>query len=609
MTLTPGQILKERYRIVELLGEGGFGAVYRAWDMNLNGPCAVKESFDVSPAAQSQFAREASILFNMRHPNLPRVFDSFSLPGQGRYLVMDYIQGEDLDHMIERTGMALTESQALPWIIQVCDALSYLHSQNPPVIHRDIKPANIRITPDGQAMLVDFGIAKMYNPELKTTVGARAVTPGFSPPEQYGQGATDAQSDVYALGATLYALLTGQMPPDSVDLLAGNAAPPAPARVQNPTISSGVSAAIEKAMQLSKTQRYRSAAEFKAALQSVLLAAPLTGVPASVTSAVVVQPAPDIAPPTPSALSQDRPASQPVARQDEAAVRPARGKLPWIIAGAAGMLVVCFLLFVAARFILRQFSGQSEQAKALEATQTALDITLSAPSPTSPPIPTVVPTRTSTPTPTRSPAKTLTSSSPLPFQADFSAAGTQLLIFCNDFGAKSGECTYKYEDGELVAKASGEHIFGFTLNLPELADVRLELDFRLLEYPSTGFDYTGVDIGARDHSVIKDGKTQWNYVALRFIPALRILKKWAYENGKPHPVDVSNVKSLKLDGSANHVVVFYKGSTVSVSLNGQDKTSLQDPGRVDQGKINITLVSEKGAAIQAAFDNLKVSLP
>ncbi|MEW5871355.1 MAG: protein kinase [Chloroflexota bacterium] len=107
MPLNPGEILHHRYRIAKLLGQGGFGAVYRAWDTTLNGPCAVKENFDTSPAAQAQFTREASLLFNLRHPNLPRVFDSFTVAGQGQYLVMDYIEGEDLAHMLQRAGAPL----------------------------------------------------------------------------------------------------------------------------------------------------------------------------------------------------------------------------------------------------------------------------------------------------------------------------------------------------------------------------------------------------------------------------------------------------------------------------------------------------------------------
>src|SRR5512136_664295 len=169
MPLIIGQVLNNRYRIVKLLGQGGFGAVYRAWDVNLNRPCAVKENLEISPEAQRQFTREATVLANLSHPNLPRVTDHFSLPGQGQYLVMDFVDGEDLASMLQRQG-SIPVDQALGWATQVADALAYLHQRQPPVVHRDIKPANIRLTPDGRAMLVDFGLVKIYNAQMRTTL-------------------------------------------------------------------------------------------------------------------------------------------------------------------------------------------------------------------------------------------------------------------------------------------------------------------------------------------------------------------------------------------------------------------------------------------------------
>ena len=326
MPLSPGQVLNNRYRIVKLLGQGGFGAVYRAWDTNLNGPCALKENFDASLAAQAQFQREASLLFNLRHPNLPRVFDSFSVPGQGQYLVMDYIEGEDLGQMLERTAAPLDEPKALGWISQVCDALSYLHSQTPAVIHRDLKPANIRITPHGQAMLVDFGIAKVYDPSLKTTMGARAVTPGYSPPEQYGLGSTNPQSDIYSLGATLYTLLTRQEPPASVDIVSGSAPPPALAHTINPLVSPGVSSAIEKAMQLNQAARFASAQEFKEALSGT-------------QSSLKIQ-----SPAIRVAAVQAAPAARPVLSPP---IRQPRLAIPWkwigVLAALAGVVIVVYV--------------------------------------------------------------------------------------------------------------------------------------------------------------------------------------------------------------------------------------------------------------------------
>jgi polar amino acid transport system substrate-binding protein len=180
---------------------------------------------------------------------------------------MDYVEGEDLQSKMQAHG-ALPLEEALEWVSQVADALIYLHGQNPPVIHRDIKPANIRITPQGRAYLVDFGLVKYYSPSLRTTMGARAVTPGYSPPEQYGQGRTDARTDIYALGATLYTLLSAEEPPESVLRVSGATLAP---------ISTGMGNArpdiwqvIQRAMALDPKDRFQTAAEFKAALSSGL---------------------------------------------------------------------------------------------------------------------------------------------------------------------------------------------------------------------------------------------------------------------------------------------------------------------------------------------------
>lgn len=263
MIYQTGEILNQRYRVVKLLGQGGFGALYRVWDMTLARPCALKQNLDASADMQRQFLREAKILANLNHPNLPRVTDYF-IDGTSQYLVMDFVDGQDLQEMLDDRNGSLPEDQVLPWIRQICDALTYMHSQKPPVIHRDIKPGNIKITSSGQAVLVDFGIAKVFDPKSKTTLGAQAVTPGFSPYEQYGKGATDARSDIYALGATLYTLLTAQEPPESVQRVTRD--PLQPARQLNSQISIRVSAAIMRALQMDPTQRFQSAADFKAAL-------------------------------------------------------------------------------------------------------------------------------------------------------------------------------------------------------------------------------------------------------------------------------------------------------------------------------------------------------
>ena len=266
-TTSVGETLIERYQIESELGRGGFGAVYRALDLRLNKICAVKENLDVSQEAQRQFAREATVLANLSHPHLPRVTDHFFLPERGQYLVMDFVEGLDLSNLIE-SEQNISFEQAITWVSQVLDALDYMHNQFPPILHRDIKPANIRITPANQAMLVDFGLVKIYDPKLKTTVGARAITPGYAPPEQYGQGSTDVRTDIYALGATLYALLTRINPLESVQRMLGERMPSA--HQADPKVPEPISEVIMRAMALEPGQRYQSAADFKVALQDAL---------------------------------------------------------------------------------------------------------------------------------------------------------------------------------------------------------------------------------------------------------------------------------------------------------------------------------------------------
>jgi serine/threonine-protein kinase len=263
MSLSPGHLLNNRYTIERLLGQGGFGAVYKAHDANLDKPCAVKENLDTSQEAQRQFLREATVLANLSHPNLPRVTDHFIIPDQGQYLVMDFIEGEDLQHLVEKSG-PLEPGRAAALISQVMDALAYMHSRVPPVLHRDIKPANIKLTPEGKAVLVDFGLVKLYDSHTKTTMGARAITPGYSPTEQYGQGSTDARTDVYALGATLYMLVTGINPPESVQRVAGDTL--RPAHLVNPRVPPFMGMAIAHAMEMVPANRFQSMMEFKAAL-------------------------------------------------------------------------------------------------------------------------------------------------------------------------------------------------------------------------------------------------------------------------------------------------------------------------------------------------------
>src|SRR5512133_2689392 len=264
MTLEQGTLLNERYRIVDILGQGGMGSVYRALDENLGVEVAVKENLFTTDEYSRQFRLEAVILASLRHQHLPRVTDHFVMGNEGQYLVMDYIEGEDLRQRMERQNI-IPEEDAILIGAAVCDALSYLHTRKPPVLHRDIKPGNIKITSDGQVFLVDFGLAKLVQGSQATTTGARAMTPGYSPPEQYGTARTDPRSDIYSLGATLYAALTGVIPEDGLARVMDNVQL-TPIRKHNTKVSRRLSAAIEKAMEAYPDDRFQNAEEFRRAL-------------------------------------------------------------------------------------------------------------------------------------------------------------------------------------------------------------------------------------------------------------------------------------------------------------------------------------------------------
>ncbi len=264
MLLERGALLNNRYRIVEILGQGGMGSVYRAVDENLGVDVAVKDNLFTTDDYARQFRREAVILANLRHPNLPRVTDHFVIDGQGQYLVMDYIDGEDLRQRMDRLGL-LSEDDVITIGAAICEALTYLSTRNPAIVHRDIKPGNVKITPQGQIYLVDFGLAKILMSGQATTTGARAMTPGYSPPEQYGTARTDHRSDVFSLGATLYAALTGSIPEDALARAMGQA-DLTPIREHNPKVSRRLAAAIEKALEVQPDDRFQTAEEFKQAL-------------------------------------------------------------------------------------------------------------------------------------------------------------------------------------------------------------------------------------------------------------------------------------------------------------------------------------------------------
>jgi len=216
-SLTPGTIVRERYQINGILGEGASGTVYSVDDRAIAGArWAMKEiRNDLLPPDEradrlNLFARECSLLAKLNHTGLPKVIDSFST-GDRHYMVMEFIEGESLHTRLRDRGIPFEPHQVIPWVCQVLDILEYLHGQEPPVIFRDLKPSNIVITAGGKAKLIDFGIARLFQPGKPQDTQVMG-TPGFSAPEQYGTGQTDARSDVYSLGATMFSLLCSQDP-------------------------------------------------------------------------------------------------------------------------------------------------------------------------------------------------------------------------------------------------------------------------------------------------------------------------------------------------------------------------------------------------------------
>jgi serine/threonine-protein kinase len=279
LPLEAGEILRQRYKVLHLIGQGGMGSIYRAADLLLEGRlCAVKEVQGdplAAPAAQQQqreqFYREASILARLDHPNLPKVSDFFANAGKD-YLVMDFVPGRDLKEIMDEARLAgrfLPESEVLDWALQLADALDYLHRQEPPIVHRDIKPSNLKLTPSGLLKLVDFGLVKLLAADERTVTIVQGLgTAHYTPLEQYGgdTGHTDARADIYALGATLYHLLTNE-PPVEAKLRFLRPESLKPVRAWNASISASTERAVLWALALHPDNRPPDIAALRAALQ------------------------------------------------------------------------------------------------------------------------------------------------------------------------------------------------------------------------------------------------------------------------------------------------------------------------------------------------------
>jgi serine/threonine protein kinase len=275
LPLKSSEILRNRYKIKRIIGQGGMGSIYLAEDTRLSGRlCALKEvehdktlGKQLNKEAQEQFKQEATVLARLDHPNLPKVSDFFSI-GDRDYLVMDYVPGDDLRTLMlkaKHQGKFLKEAEVRKWANQLADALIYLHEQNPPILHRDIKPSNLKLTPSGLLKLVDFGLVKVLAPgEMTITIIQGQGTALYTPLEQYGgDGAhTDIRSDIYSFGATLYHLLTNTAPADARErfINPGSLVPP---RQINSAVSAQMERAILWAMNLHPDERPASMAQLR----------------------------------------------------------------------------------------------------------------------------------------------------------------------------------------------------------------------------------------------------------------------------------------------------------------------------------------------------------
>src|SRR5689334_10041153 len=343
--LTPETVLQGRYRIVRQLGQGGMGAVYESIDQRLDTTVALKETLFADERLRKQFEREARLLARLHHPALPRVSDHFA-EGDGQFLVMQFIPGDDLSEMMNRKRGPFPADQVLTWADQLLDALDYLHTQDPQIVHRDIKPQNLKLTSRGQIILLDFGLAKGQGGDISRVTAASiyGYTPNYAPLEQIQGLGTDPRSDLYSLGATIYHLMTGVKPPDALTraaaLVNGQPDPLTPASVANPAIARDVDEVLNKAMAQNRDQRYATAADMRKALHETEQASTVVNRGEAQT---VLFPSPAKTVPTPT---QTAARNETVRTGETTVVRPIQNRpglrvLPWALSLAGLLLLAC----------------------------------------------------------------------------------------------------------------------------------------------------------------------------------------------------------------------------------------------------------------------------
>lgn len=271
--LKPGMTLQGRYKILSLIGKGGMGFVYKVFGLRLNKELAMKEMYDhfVDPTDREkiikQFQNEAETMAKLNHPGIPRILDTFE-ENSRNYLVMEFVEGNTLEQVVMENPQYLMEEQVMKWTEQILDIMDYLHNRPDPVIIRDLKPANIMLEATGKIKIIDFGIAKIFDPKDGTVTAIKGSgSAGFAPPEQYGSGGTDHRSDIYALGVTLYYLLSKIIIADSVDriLQGGEVLPPSH---YNPLVTPATDSLIFRMIELKPDDRFQNVAEIREFMNS-----------------------------------------------------------------------------------------------------------------------------------------------------------------------------------------------------------------------------------------------------------------------------------------------------------------------------------------------------
>jgi len=542
MTLEAGTVVRERYRVVHLLGKGGMGAVYRAWDTRMNCHVALKEmlpqpELDNALLAQlrRQFREEAQVLSTLNHPGLVRVTDYFSWM-DNEYLVMNFVEGESLAERIARQG-ALPEAQVLTLAAQLLDALAYCHDKG--IIHRDIKPSNIIITPAGQAVLVDFGLVKLWdpnNPQTRTVMRG-AGTPEYAPPEQYdtAPGHTDPRSDIYSLGATLYHALTGKAPPAATRRMIAPSSFILP-RMAGALISPETEAAVMRAVEIDKERRFQSAREMAQALRPRHAIAP-----------------------TRVAMG----ASPPAYAAEHAPASSGKRSRPWLLLGGLGLFIigVCCLVLGIGMFMYLRARPVKRSGEA--------------PSPTF----------------TYTPA-----------QATIPQGGN--LIFEDDFASPaSGWEIGEYEEGSVgydegtyfvISSRRGATMWGTAHR--SFDNVMIELD---AAQRSAG------PRNNNDYGVIcrEQGNGDGYYFLISGDGGYAILK--SVHNEFTPLVDWSASSAIRLGNATNHLQAICDGPGLVLIVNGQQLASTSDT-TYTRGDIALTATTYEDEATEIRFDNLAV---